>query len=412
MNSKLRVLYLTHHGPLPASSGGRLRDSQLIPELARLTDLDVWAVSRSATADRNALAEAPFNSRFRIFHDESSPQSYPSRDSAAARALLAAEYRRFDIIHIEGHYLFHLLPQAAHSRSIVVEHNVESHLITQAIISGSSLSANENDIESVRQAEDSAWTKAGLVLTLSEEDRGRILKHLPSANVRVTANGSDHISQLAPPYSSAKEKIASNFGFLANYAYPPNIDALGRLIEDIFPLIHTALPESRLLLAGSNLKSAVADRHIPEGVETVGWTESASSFFSDIDIALCPLRIGGGVKVKMLEMIRCAIPIVASPISLEGLPSEVRDGISVSDSTTEFASAAIQLARNGDLRLNLRTKLQSTQSMLPTWRSAAMELYSHWIELSRSKSYLSYHRDLLEDINALRPRKMLGHSFS
>lgn len=384
MTAELRVLYLTHHGPLPASSGGRLRDAQLIPELARLTNLEVWAVSRSATADRNALMETSLYSQFRIFHDESTPRPYPTRDSTAVSALLAAEHERFDVIHIEGHYLFHLLPKAARCRSVVVEHNVESRLLAQAIASGSSLAVNENDIDTVRRAEDAVWAKAALVLTLSEEDRDRIINRFPTTNAHIAANGADHIIQSPQLESVAKDRITPNFGFLANYAYPPNIDALSWLVKEIFPLIHTALPGARLLLAGSNLKSAVADLEIPDGVEVVGWVESASAFFSDIDVALCPLRIGGGVKVKMLEMARCAMPTVATSISLEGLPREICSGIYVADPTVEFASAAIRLGKDSNLRMTFRGKLQSMQSKLPTWSGAARELYSHWVELSRS----------------------------
>lgn len=383
MTAQLQVLYLTHHGPLPASSGGRLRDARLIPELTRLANLEVWAVSRSAVADRKALIGSSLNSRFRIFHDESTPQSYPTRDSAAVSALLAAEYKRFDVIHVEGHYLFHLLPRSARCHSVVVEHNVESHLLSQAVANGSQLPVSENDIEMVRLRENAVWAEAGLVLTLSKEDRGRVVKRLPTANVHVVANGADHIIQSPLPEPVAKGRLTPRFGFLANYAYPPNIDALSWLVNDVFPLIRKVFPGARLLLAGSNLKYAASDSSVPDDVEVVGWVRSASEFFSSIDVALCPLRIGGGVKVKVLEMARCATPAVATSISMEGLPREVHTGICVADSTIEFASAAIRLALNSEMRMALRRKLQSMQDELPTWSGAAEELYSHWAGLSR-----------------------------
>jgi|SRR5450631_655925 glycosyltransferase involved in cell wall biosynthesis len=386
MAARLRVLYLTHHGPLPASSGGRLRDAQLIPELARLADLEVWAVSRNAVADRDALSAAPLNIQFRIFHDESTHRPYPTRDSGAVRALLAAEHERFDVIHIEGHYLFHLLPQSARYRSAVVEHNIESRLLAQAIAHGSSLHVSEDDIETVRRVEDAVWAEAGLILTLSGEDRDRIFQRLPTANVLVTANGADHIRPTQSPDSPERTHLASHFGFLANYAYPPNNDALSWLVGNIFPLVHKDLPGARLLLAGSNLKSAIADLDLPDGVEVVGWVDSASEFFSGIDVALCPLRIGGGVKVKMLETARCGTPTVATSISMEGLPRGIHDGMCVADSAIEFASAAIRLGRSDNLRSAIREKLESMQSELPTWGDAATELYSRWAELSRFAS--------------------------
>lgn len=386
MTARLRVLYLTHHGPLPASSGGRLRDAQLIPELARLADLEVWAVSRSAVADRDALSAAPLNIKFRIFHDESIPRSYPTRDSGTVSALLAAEHGRFDVIHIEGHYLFHLLPLSARHRSVVVEHNIESHLLVQTITQGSSLPASDDDIEMVRRVEGAVWAEAGLILTLSKQDRDRILQRFPTANVIITSNGADHIRPPQSPDSSESSRLAPHFGFLANYAYPPNMDALSWLVGNVFPLIHKDLPGARLLLAGSNLKAAIADLDLPDGIEVVGWVDSASEFLSSIDVALCPLRIGGGVKVKMLETVRCCTPTVATSISMEGLPHGIHEGICVADSATEFASSAIRLGRSDSLRLALRAKLGSMQNELPTWGDTAVELYSRWTELSRIAS--------------------------
>jgi glycosyltransferase involved in cell wall biosynthesis len=381
--ARLRVLYLTHHGPLPASSGGRLRDAQLIPELARLADLEVWAVSRSAAADRDALSAAPLNIRFRVFPDESSPRPYPTRDSRIVSALLAEEHERFDVIHIEGHYLFHLLPQSARYRSVVVEHNIESHLLAQAIAHGSPLPVSDDDIETVRRVEAAVWAEAGLILTLSRQDRDRILQRLPTANVLVTANGADHFPPPRTPDSAERTRLAPHFGFLANYAYPPNADALSWLAGTVFPLIRKDLPGSRLLLAGSNLKAAVAHLNLPDGIEVVGWVASASEFLAGIDVALCPLRIGGGVKVKMLETARSCTPAVATSISLEGLPRGIHSGICVADSAAEFASAAIRLGSSDSLRLALRAKLRSIQAELPTWGDAAAGLYSRWAGLSR-----------------------------
>ena len=176
MNTGLRVLYLTHHGPWPAASGGRLRDAALIPEVARLTDLEVWAVSRTPDADRAASRHAPAGVVTRVFADESTQRSYPTRDSAMLRAALAERLSGpdpFDVIHIEGHYLFHLLPEGVRDRAVVVEHNVESHLLQQMAAHCGLTPRLMADIETVASAEEQVWRAAGMVLALSREDQAR-----------------------------------------------------------------------------------------------------------------------------------------------------------------------------------------------------------------------------------------------
>lgn len=176
--ARLHVLYLTHHGPWPASSGGRARDAALLPRLAKLTNLEVWAVSRTPEEDRRAFSRHAPALPHRIYPDESERRAFPSRSSAAARHDLEARMagrRPFDAIHVEGHYLFHLLPPGARDRSVVVEHNVESHLLGQRAALSAAPGRFAGDLATVMRTEQEAWLGAARVLTLTPEDHDRIL---------------------------------------------------------------------------------------------------------------------------------------------------------------------------------------------------------------------------------------------
>lgn len=385
--ARLRVLYLTHHGPWPTSSGGRLRDAALLPELARLADVEVWAISRSPDVDRAAVSQCQLGIPVRVFDDDGPARSYPSRHSNVAKAALRDGRTcvdRFDVIHVEGHYLFHHLPNHVRERAVVVEHNIESHLLRQRAQHHGLTPELAGDIETVTRAEQNVWSSAALIITLSAEDRVRVLRRVPNAAVGVSTDGADHVG-LTHASSQARDEVgcAPTFGFLANYAYPPNEDALEWLLDEIFPSLRERIPGCRLVLAGSNLETTRSRRQMPDGAEPLGWVDDLSTFWADIDVFLCPLRISGGVKVKLLESIRSATLAVSTTVGVEGLPTAAQCAIVCADDTRQFVEAAAVLSHDDALRQRQRALLDRAQQSLSSWKAVARSLHAHWLSVAR-----------------------------
>jgi len=388
MDERLRVLYLTHHGPWPATSGGRLRDAALVPEVARLADVEVWAVSRTPELDREWASRGPSAVRVRVFSDDGPRRRYPTRSSVAVAAELRSRTRgpdTFDVVHVEGHYLFHLLPVELRDRAVVVEHNIESHLLRQRAVHRGITADLGADLEEVTEAEERVWRTAPLILTLSAEDRARILRRAPDARVQVSTNGADHLP-LAPAFrrTSKGEAMKPRLGFLANYAYPPNRDALGWLLDEILPALRQRLPCVQLALAGSGLHDALSARALPSGVETLGWVSNLSQFWTAVDLAVCPLRIGGGVKVKMIEAVRSGALTVSTAVGMEGLPATVREAVVRADTAEEFVDRVTRLAADPLWRQEQRLRLARAQRALPSWESVALSVYRHWDHVNRA----------------------------
>lgn len=382
--ARLRVLYLTHHGPLPALSGGRLRDACLIPELAKLADVEVWAVSRTAAADREAMQGYPHALSWRIYRDDGPRQPYPTRASVEARADLSARMaglRPFDVIHVEGHYLFHLLAEEHRDCAVVVEHNVESHLLAQRLNLQGLAPSSDDAFQRLSAQEEDVWRAALLVITLSEEDRERIALRAPAANLAVSTDGADHLPSLTARTKAYIDE--PTIGFLANYAYPPNRDALAWLKDDLYPAIVRQLPGCRLLLAGSNLEDAIAGLNLPDGVLAQGWYPDLTDFWRSIDVMVCPLRIGGGVKVKMIEALRSGALAVTTSIGVEGLHPSVRSAIMCADSADDFVAATVRMCTDEPLRLMKQIRLAKVQDDLPTWAQVAATLHEHWLRVSQ-----------------------------
>jgi glycosyltransferase involved in cell wall biosynthesis len=95
----------------------------------------------------------------------------------------------------------------------------------------------------------------------------------------------------------------------------------------VWPLVHAAVPEARLVIAGRGTDRLGITNG--DGITVLGEIPSAAAFFSDASVLVVPLDRGSGMKVKVLEALASGVPTVTTPAGAEGV--ERGDGIVVCD---------------------------------------------------------------------------------
>lgn len=111
----------------------------------------------------------------------------------------------------------------------------------------------------------------------------------------------------------------STVGFLANFRYWPNVDAY-RLLCDQW--------RHRLAAAGYAIVVAGhGSEDLPpvDGVTVLGPVEHVDDFYARVSATLAPIRLGGGMKVKIIESLSRGVPVIGTPSACEGLPPSIRD---------------------------------------------------------------------------------------
>ena len=78
-----------------------------------------------------------------------------------------------------------------------------------------------------------------------------------------------------------------------------------------------------------------------------GFVDDICEWYNRVDVFVCPLHYGAGVKNKILEAMSCALPIVCSSIAISGIEGlENGKHVKIADSLKEQAEAVVDLLKN------------------------------------------------------------------
>ena len=127
--------------------------------------------------------------------------------------------------------------------------------------------------------------------------------------------------------------------FYGNYSWYPNNDGLHYLLESIWPYITERRPDIRLEVAGRNIPRWANKYRKYRSIAFFDEVDNIEDFILQSDIILSPIRIGGGVRLKVLEALALQRPVVATSASREGIVDCDKTGILTANTPFEFFSA-------------------------------------------------------------------------
>ncbi len=189
------------------------------------------------------------------------------------------------------------------------------------------------------------WTKFyHLVLTNSEKDK-KYLNSIGIKNVNI-------LPPLLKIDGDLKIKEKENYIlFVGKMDYAPNPDAVNYFLNKIFPHIRKVHPEIEFFIVGSNISEDLKKKWEKEkNVRVFVNVPDVDPFYEKAVSFISPLRFGTGIKVKILEAMKCGAPVVTTEVGTEGM--NVSDGkhLLIAKDEKDFAFKVIELIENKDLR--------------------------------------------------------------
>lgn len=192
-----------------------------------------------------------------------------------------------------------------------------------------------------------AASRSRLTFVCSEIDRRKLRGLGFGAGVTVVPNA------VPFPASSPSLTPEPTLLFIGDFGYDPNREAGERLAAAILPRIRPQVPKARLLLAGKRPERLSRAAVCQPGVECLGFVEDLGQLYARVRVACCPLRNGGGTRVKLIEGATYGRALVATRVGAEGLDFVDGSEILLRDDDAGFAEACVQLLRDDALCLRL-----------------------------------------------------------
>lgn len=370
----MRVLWASHVIPYPPKSGVHQRCYHLLRGAASRHDVDLIAFTqepwleifypsreaaledcrRQLSAICGSVTFLPIESVMRrggqartALEALVSPLSYTTgwlQSAAARQAFMTAARERYDLVHLDTIGLGPYRPFFPATPATLGHHNVESHMLLRR--AGTEANAFKrayfrHEAGRVRKYEARTAKEYAAHVTCSELDCDRLRAVIGSGNIRAIPNGVDiEYFRGAGTTQSNQPSII----FVGSLNFYPNVDAVLFLLKEIWPLVKASTPELRLDIVGSAPPKNVLElAAASKDVRVHGYVDDVRPFMEAATLYVCPIRDGGGTKLKLLDAFAMQKCVIAHPIACEGIAVTAGRNVELADNAAEFAAAIQRL---------------------------------------------------------------------
>lgn len=369
------MLWLSHLVPHPGAGGASQRSYHLLCQAASRHRVHLMALHRPRLLSADLLSQATADLSSRCTLDviplirdrslahrlwiatvglwRSDPYETIWLENRYLRDRLAilAKTSRYDVIHVDTLGLLpyaDLFPDAA---AVLTHHDIQSHLFARrAGREGRTPRGLYSRYEAgkLERAERAAAPRVAVNITVSPLDALRLGEIAAGTRSAVVPNGVD-VDYFRPTAGDDSAGLV----FAASFDSIPNQDAVRYFLEEIWPVLLADDPRRRMTFVGrgpgADLKRAAGDRR----VTVTGPVADVRPFIAAATVYVCPLRVGGGTRLKVLDALAMGKALVATRLSVEGLGLTSGRHYLEAETPLEFLSQVRRLEADPNLRRNL-----------------------------------------------------------
>ncbi len=411
MPEPLRILQIAPRFPYPLLDGGAIGIYNITKSLAQLGH-EVTLVTfplDDAEETKRGVAEISQFARVRL-----TSRPLPSRMSVLARTVFRGAYpierrmmpemfelltrvvgeTKFDVVHVDHAHMGRYgrwLHDEFGLPIVIREHNFECLIYERyAAVEPNPFKKLVAKIHGARlRREETQMLQGAAIAAITEEDALAMRSVAPGADIRVIPAGVDGL--YFRPSEIALQEPGSVL-WIGSMDWDPNFDAISHFLENIFPKIRKAIPSAIFTLIGggqarlAKLLEKTEQAH-PGSTRALGIVPDIRDYLARSSVLVVPLRIGGGMRLKLLEFFAAGKATVSTRIGAEGNLAKDGRELLLRDSDDEFASGVVQLLQDEKLRRQIGDDARALIEQRYTWQSIARELTNFYEDvIARSKS--------------------------
>lgn len=163
--------------------------------------------------------------------------------------------------------------------------------------------------------------------------------------------------------------------FIGTLSWHPNEEGLNWYVKNVLPKTDPALHHQ--VVGGGASEKLQAILASPTGLTAHGYVDDIETFYQTAKCLVAPLLSGSGVKIKIVNALARGLPVVTTPVGIEGFPPGFGSAIAVAATPAAFARAVEILCRDRQAWQNASRNAYSyfkTHFLGRQWQKWAEEL--------------------------------------
>lgn len=228
----------------------------------------------------------------------------------------------------------------------------------------------------VRAFERRLFTCLDGIVPLTSVDAERVSLEAPAVRLYTMAAGCELREQVP-----LRETIADDprLCFVGLLDWIANRDGIVWFLEDVWPRIRQRWPRACLDVIGRATRP-IRPLFEGNGVTYHGFVDRLEPILSTADFAVVPLRIGGGMRIKILDFLSRGIPTISSSVGAEGIPAtwNGREVLKIADTPDDFVRVISQLCATPGLRAELADRGRQFIAEEYDW-TVLMDRFCQWV---------------------------------
>lgn len=211
------------------------------------------------------------------------------------------------------------------------------------------------------------------IVTLSETDKQKLIE----AGVTKPILASFAVVDTSEQRDENAEGWKHVLSFIGPEGHDPNYDGVMWFLENCWSELQAKNAKYRLRIIGKwNAGTCEKIRAQYPNVEFAGFVENLTDALSGT-VMIVPIRVGSGIRMKILEAGAIGVPVVSTHVGAEGLPVVDGENILFTDTPEDFVGAVLKMeddVTRKRLSEHLQTTIQKKYSV-EALKENRMELY-------------------------------------
>lgn len=393
---KLRILFVCPYLPSPLHGGG-VRMFEMIRRLAEKHEVSVLSFSDNEEERRYIQELQKFCKDIQVIVRKPSPsrvdwlRKFPASvtiefgDPKLGHVLKdMLSDLNYDIVQCEYIQMAYQIPKLHREVTVLTEHEVQHAALLQRF------KQERNYLQKILiiaqwlkwlNAEINWCRKFDKIITLTQEDALSLKRFDSRLPIEVIQTCVD-IEYFKP---LSVEEESNSLIFTGNFRHLPNVDAALYLATEIFPKVKQKVPTAKLYLVGAWPPPEVQRLTTLEGVIVTGWVEDLRPYISRSSVFVAPIRLGVGIRGKILEAWAMEKAVVATPLACAGLEGQHGEHLLVAKNSEEFAEMIVTLLFDVELRRWLGRRGRELVEKRYTWDIAINKLMQLYMDALKEK---------------------------